>query len=141
MIAQRRAGALPLPAQIWLRPANVHDLPALRDQLDELDQLPTGINLFADKAYADQRLANQLAERHIKLLTPLKKPKKQELSAGQKQFNRTVSTYRQPIEGFFKWLIDKTDFQRAGQVRSTDGLLLYCIGKLTFALLSLNFYY
>ncbi len=48
---------------------------------------------------------------------------------------------RQPVENFFKWLIDKTDIQRASQVRSTDGLITHCLGKLTFALFLLNFYY
>ncbi len=37
--------------------------------------------------------------------------------------------------------IDKTDIQRASQVRSTEGLIIHCLGKLTFALLLLNFYY
>jgi hypothetical protein len=52
-----------------------------------------------------------------------------------------VFRIRQPIESFFKWLIDKTDIQRAGTVGSTDGLLVHCLGKLSFALLLLNFYY
>jgi IS5 family transposase len=105
------------------------------------DELPAGINLFADKAYADANFRAELESREIKLLTPLKKPRKEELSARQKQFNKTVSSFRQPIESFFKWLIDKTDIQRASQVRSTDGLLIHCLGKLTFALFLLNFYY
>jgi len=51
-----------------------------------------------------------------------------------------LSKIRQPIESFFKWLIDKTDIQRAGRVRSTEGLMIHCWGKLTFAayLLVLN---
>jgi hypothetical protein len=59
----------------------------------------------------------------------------------EKGFNKTVSSFRQPIESLFKWLIDKTDIQRASQVRSTEGLIIHCLGKLTFALLLLNFYY
>jgi len=72
---------------------------------------------------------------------PIKKPPKAELSAEQKRYNKTVSKIRQPIESFFKWLIDKTAIQRASQVRSTEGLIIHCLGKMTFALFLLNFYY
>jgi hypothetical protein len=138
LIGNRRAGALPAPARIWLREGNIHDLTALKEIVDEL---PAGINLFADKAYADADLKTALEAREIKLLTPLKKPKKDGLPVAQKLFNKSVSSFRQPIESFFKWLIDKTDIQRASQVRSTDGLIIHCLGKLTFALFLLNFYY
>jgi hypothetical protein len=138
LIGNRRAGALPHPARIWLKEGNVHDLTALREIKDDL---PSSINLFADKAYSDKQFKQELESREIKLLTPIKKPKKEQLSAAQKHFSKTISSFRQPIESFFKWLIDKTDIQRASQVRSTDGLLIHCLGKLTFALFLLNFYY
>jgi hypothetical protein len=138
LFANRQPGCLPMPARIWLKEGNVHDLAALREVQDEL---PVSINLFADKAYADKEFKLELETRAIKLLTPLKKPKKENLSAEQRLFNKTVSSFRQPVESFFKWLIDKTDIQRASHVRSSDGLLIHCLGKLTFALLLLNFYY
>lgn len=138
LIGNRQAGALPTPSQIWLREGNIHDLTALREVAD---QLPADINLFADKAYADADFKRRLRCREIKLLTPLKKSKKENFSDEQKLFNKTISSFRQPIESFFKWLIDKTDIQRASQVRSTDGLIIHCLGKLTFALFLLNFYY
>lgn len=137
-IGNRRAGALPVPARIWMREGNVHDLAVLREIADEL---PSGINLFGDKAYADAAFSAELRVRGIRLLTPIKKPKKGILTRTQKLFNKTVSSFRQPVESFFKWLIDKTDIQRASQVRSTDGLIIHCLGKLTFALFLLNFYY
>ena len=137
-INNRKAGALPMPSRIWLKEGNVHDLTALREIADEL---PSGINLFGDKAYADAQLKAELKTREIRLLTPLKKSKKKALTKWQKRFNKTISSFRQPIESFFKWLIDKTDIQRASQVRSTDGLIIHCLGKLTFALFLLNFYY
>jgi hypothetical protein len=138
LIANRQPGSLPLPAKVWLKEGNVHDLTALREIKDEL---PNGINLFGDKAYADKDFKEQLKQQQIQLLTPLKKPRKQPLTVAEKKLNKTISTFRQPIESFFKWLIDKTDIQRASKVRSTEGLLIHCIGKLTFALLLLNFYY
>jgi IS5 family transposase len=138
LIAEKKTAALPLPTKIWLKEGNVHDLTAAREISDEL---PSGINLFGDKAYADEQFKAELKERRIQLFTPIKKPKKEKLSNYQKQYNRTVSSFRQPIESFFKWLIDKTDIQRASSVRSTEGLIIHCLGKLTFALLLLNFYY
>lgn len=138
LIGNRQPGVLPLPSQVWIKESNVHDLVALKQIKDEL---PEQINLFGDKAYADKSFKAELKERNIELLTPLKKPKNKDLSGAEKHFNKTVSKIRQPIEGFFKWLIDKTDIQRASQVRSADGLIIHCLGKLTFALLLLNFYY
>jgi hypothetical protein len=138
LLAKRQPGCLPIPAKVWLKEGNVHDLVALREIGEEL---PGAINLFADKVYADTSFKLELETRTIKLLTPFKKPKKESLTAQKKLFNKTVSSFRQPIESFFKWLIDKTDIQRASQVRSTDGLLIHCLGKLTFALFLLNFYY
>jgi len=138
LIAERRTDALPLPTKMWLKEGNVHDLTALREIKDEL---PNRINLFGDKAYMDESFKLELKEQEIKLLTPIKKPKKAKLTDEQKRFNQTVSSFRQPIESFFKWLIDKTDIQRASSVRSIEGLIIHCLGKLTFALLLLNFYY
>ena len=138
LIAKRQTAWLPLPTQVWLKEANIHDLVALKEISDEL---PKDINLFGDKAYLDETFKANLKEQRIQLLTPIKKPKKETLTDEQKRFNKTVSKIRQPIESFFKWLIDKTDIQRASQVRSTEGLIIHCLGKLTFALLLLNFYY
>lgn len=138
LIANKQTASLPLPTKMWLTEGNVHDLVALKQISDEL---PGQINLFGDKAYADESFKANLKERQIQLLTPIKKPKKENLSMGQKRFNKTISSFRQPIESFFKWLIDKTDIQRASQIRSTEGLIIHCLGKLTFALLLLNFYH
>lgn len=138
LIVNKQAASLPLPTQVWLKEGNIHDLVALKEISDEL---PTGINLFGDKAYADESFKAELKEQQIQLFTPIKKPKKENLTMEQKRYNKTVSSYRQPIESFFKWLIDKTDIQRASQIRSTEGLIIHCLGKLTFALFLLNFYY
>lgn len=137
LIARRRVGKLPFPTQLWMERANTHDLTALKQRQSNL---PEQITLFGDKAYADRRFKSFLKEREIQLLTPIRKPKNKELSKLEKHYNKMVSTIRQPIESFFKWLIDKTDIQRASQVRSTDGLLVHCLGKVSFALLLLNFY-
>lgn len=137
LIARRQAGKLPKPTQLRLREGNVHDLTALKEQLS---WLPSDMTLFADKAYVSRDFKDHLREhKQINLITPIKKPKKKHLSKDEKSYNKTVSSIRQPIESFFKWLIDKTDIQRASAVRSADALLVHCIGKLTFALLLLTF--
>jgi hypothetical protein len=119
LIANKKTESLPLPTKMWLKEGNVHDLTALREITDEL---PNGINIFGDKAYADESVKAELKEQQIQLFTPIKKPKKEKLTDEQKRFNKTVSSFRQPIESYFKWLIDKTDIQRASSVRSTERL-------------------
>jgi hypothetical protein len=134
-IAQRRSGKIPLPNQIWLREGSCHDLRSVREQLISLPNS----SLIGDKAFLDPLLQAMLLEQQTKLYAPVKKPKGKELSATEKYYNRLVSRLRQPIESFFNWLIDKTDIQRAGTVRCTEGLMLHCWGKLTFAFFLLVF--
>jgi hypothetical protein len=134
-IAQRRIGTIPLPAQIWLREGSVHDVQSVREQ--EI-YLPNS-TLIGDKAFSDSTFQQWLKEQQTTLSAVRKKPKGKELSETEKYYNRMVSRLRQPIESFFNWLIDKTDIQRAGTVRSTEGLMVHCFGKLTFAMFLLVF--
>ncbi len=134
-IAQRRDGTLPVPAKIWLREGSCHDLRSVSEQAIDLPNS----SLIGDKAFLDARFAAALNQQQTTLYAVRKKPKGKELSATAKYYNRLVSRLRQPIESFFKWLIDKTDIQRAGRVRSTEGLMIHCLGKLTFAFYLLAF--
>ncbi len=136
-IAQRRSGQLPLPDQLWLRAASVHDLSSVREQAIPL---PTS-TLFGDKAFRDQQFAQLLQAQTTRLYTPHKKPKGAELSATEKSFNRMVNRLRQPIESLFNWLNEKTQIQNASKVRSTESLLVHCWAKLAFAMYSLVFNY
>lgn len=135
VIGQRRSGQLPCPQQIWMREASCHDVRGVKEQAPEL---PT-TTLIGDSAYADQTFEEQLAAQGTALRTPKKKPKGQELSPGEKIYNRCVSRLRQPIEGLFNWFIKKTGLQDAGTVRSDDALKIHCFGKLTVAYLILVF--
>ncbi len=136
LLATRRAGRLPVPSEIWFRAGNVHDLTAFKEQNISLPNSA----LFGDKAFCDAALKKQLKEQNTRLLVPLKKPKGKEQNETDKSYSRLVSRFRQPIESFFKWLNDKTQMQTASSVRSANGLLLHCFGKLSFALLLLVFY-
>ncbi len=64
---------------------------------------------------------------------------KQRNKAAEDLFSRAVSKVRQPIEGLFNWLIEKKDFQRAGKVRSTKGLMVHVSGKIAAAFINLIF--
>ena len=134
-VAQRRAGQLPCPQQIWLREGSCHDVRGVKEQ--EIP-LPT-TTLIGDSAYADAEFRAQLAAQGTTLHTPRKKPKGKELTDLEKYHNRCVSRLRQPIEGLFNWFNDKTGLQDAGTVRSEDALLVHCFGKLAFAYFLLVF--
>jgi hypothetical protein len=134
-IAQRRCGRIPRPNQIWLREGSCHDLQSVREQ--EI-HLPNS-SLIGDRAFPDPTFQAMLNEQQTTLYAPRKKPKGKELSQTEKYYNRLVSKLRQPIESFFNWLINKTGIQRAGRVRSTEGLMLHCWGKLTVAFYLLVF--
>ena len=134
-IAMRRSGTLPLPDQIWVREGSVHDLTSVREQAV---YLPNS-SLIGDRAFPDPTFQAMLEQQQTTLFAPRKKPKGKELSQTEKYYNRLVSRLRQPIESFFNWLIAKTDIQRAGTVRSTEGLMIHCWGKLTAAFYLLVF--
>lgn len=136
LLAARRAGCLPVPFEVWFRAGNIHDLTAFKEH----DIRFPNSALFGDKAFCDTALRTQLKEQNIRLFVPLKKPKGKEQTESDKRYSRLVSKFRQPIESFFKWLNDKTQIQTASTVRSANGLLLHCFGKLSFALLLLVFY-
>ena len=136
ILAARRLSKLPLPERIFLSPASQHDLAALR----EFDPQLSGCGVFGDKAYADADMKASLQERGIHLVTPYKRKRKEEESAVPTLYNRFVSSIRQPIESLFGWLIQRTDLQKASRVRSTQGLLAHCYGKLAVACLLLTFY-
>ena len=135
-LAVRRMKTLPLPTAVFITPASTHDLIALK-QIDP--PVLTG-NLFADKAYADTALKLNLKLKGVTLLTPPKKKKGDLPQFYEPLWSKFVSRFKQPIESFFNWLNDKTDYQDASRVRSEKGLLVHCYGKFAFAMLLLCFY-
>jgi len=134
-VAQKRSGSMPLPAHIWLREGSCHDVESIRHQ----DIYLPNSSLIGDKAFLDPTFQQMLKAHQTTLYAPKRKPKGKELTAPEKYYNQLVSRLRQPIESLFNWLIDKTDIQRAGTVRSTEGLMLHCFGKLTVAFYLLVF--
>ena len=138
----RRIDHLPFPEQLALTPASENDLNVYRDDWSSI----CNRKIYGDKIYYNVDYFNNLAAtQNTLMLTPVKGIKNQ--SVWDKQFNkaaddlfsRAVSSIRQPIEAFFHWLIEKTDFQRASKVRSTNGLLVHVFGKLAAAFIYLIF--
>lgn len=134
-IALRRPNQLPLPALLHLSRASEHDLQVLR-QLDP--DLGKGI-LFGDKAYADEETKRVLAARGTHLLTPYKRKRNEPEWAVPALWSRFASSFRQPLESLFGWLIQRTNIQNASLVRSSKGLFVHVYGKLAVACLLLTF--
>lgn len=135
-LAIRRIKQLPLPTSVFLSKASTHDLTAFKETSPPI----ATDNLFADKAYSDQELKLYLQAKGVTLLTPPKKKKGDLPQFYEPLWSKFVSRFKQPIESFFNWLNDKTDYQDASRVRSKNGLLVHCYGKLAFAMLLLCFY-
>ncbi len=136
LIAARRPHRLPLPERFALSRASQHDLAALRELNPQLGSYA----LFADKAYADAVTKADYARRGTHLVTPYKRRRNEPETCIPTLLNRFVSSIRQPLEGLFGWLIQKTNLQNASRVRSTNGLLAHCYGKVAVACLLLTLY-
>lgn len=99
----RRKNAIPIPETFQITAANVHDLPAMKEVFQALDNRL----IFADKAYVDSDLKEELAMKNVWILTPHKKVKgeaetvSQFLRAGRDLWSSAVSSVRQGIESFF----------------------------------------
>ena len=136
-IAMKRFEKLPSPSQIRLCEASHHDLTAAKEQHLRLPDT----TLIADLAYPEAEFENSLGRQNTLLYTGRKKPKGNDLTKFEKYHNRLIAKFRQPIESLFNWINEKTHIQKAGKVRSADGLLLHCWGKLAFAFFLLVFNY
>lgn len=137
LIARRRAGRLPLPAQVWLCSASHHDSKAFIGQQPELP----ATELFGDLAYPTPEINSHSKGQRARLVAPRKKPKGKQLPPDENYYNRLVRSPRQPIESLFNWIQEKTGIQRASKVRSTDALIIHCLGKLAVAFFLLVFNY
>jgi hypothetical protein len=138
----RRIDHLPFPEQLALTPASENDLNVYRDDWSRI----CNRTIYGDKIYYNVDYFNNLAAtQNTFMLTPVKGIKNQSIwdkqfnKAADDLFSKAVSSIRQPIEAFFHWLIEKTDFQRASKVRSANGLLVHVFGKLAAAFIYLIF--
>jgi hypothetical protein len=70
------------------------------------------LDIFTDKIYVDAGWQEALAERNVRIFTPVKLKKGQEfLDSADAYFFAAVSRVRQAIESFFNWINEKTHIQ------------------------------
>jgi hypothetical protein len=141
-LAFRRENQLPFPEQLLITAASENDLNVFRNAWSTIDNR----TFFGDKIYHDHDFFERLyITQNVVMMTPVKAIKgqseweKHQDRAANDLFSKAVSKVRQPIEGWFNWLIEKTDFQRASKVRSAKGLLVHVFGKLAAAFIYLIF--
>jgi hypothetical protein len=126
-LGQKRYQTLPKVAMMRVTAASENDLTVAKQWLSDVRNL----TIFADKAYADQPWAQELALRGVEIFTPIKKKKGQEFrDAADELFSSAVSRTRQAIESFFNWIQEKTRIQSASKVRSADGLVAFIFARL-----------
>ncbi|MEM9985836.1 MAG: transposase [Bacteroidota bacterium] len=132
-LAFRRPGKLPLPEFLKITPASEHDLTAMREIFPYLRDR----QLFLDKAYCDQKLAEDLQRMaRVTIHTPVKRKKGQaDIGADGRLLSTAISRVRQPIESFFNWLEVHTEIQYASRVRSTQGIQVHVFGRLAAAMI------
>ena len=89
------------------------------------------MEIFTDKTYIDSSWSKELAERNIKIVTPVKLVKGQQfLDFADKLFSEFVSRTRQPVESFFSWIQEKNNIHSASKVRSDNGLISFIFARL-----------
>jgi len=141
-LAFRRKKKLPFPEQLLITAASENDLNVFRNAWSNIENR----TFFGDKVYHDHDFFERLfTTQNAVMMTPIKAVKgqseweKQHDRAADDLFSKAVLKVRQPIEGWFNWLIEKTDFQRASKVRSANGLHVHVFGKLAAAFIFLVF--
>jgi len=138
LLAFHSPNKLPVPESFVITQASENDLNVFREYWAEIQNRI----FYGDKIYS---YANNLFHKYNSImLTPIKETKakstklKQIDKAAHDLFNKAVSKVRQPIESFFNWLIQKTNIQKASNVRSTKGLIVHVFGKIAAALFIFN---
>ena len=138
IVALKVEKRLPLIDFVSITPASENDLVALKPILPKL----ANKSIIADKAYADKPLNKQLMKsQNTYIYTPVKlvKGESQEQrlfkKAADDLFSTAISRIRQPIEGLFNWINQRTGIQNASKVRATNGLLVHIFGAIATALL------
>lgn len=127
VLGQTRHHILPNVRMALVTSASENDITVAKEWLSDVHNL----DLFADKAYASESWAKELAERGVTLFTPVKLKKGQTfLDSWDKLFSSAVSSVRQAIESFFSWIQSKTRIQSASRVRSSNGLISFIFARL-----------
>jgi len=123
---------LPHPTLSTLSSASAHDYEVFRN---ELPHRVRGSKCYLDSAYFDEGNKVFYEQEYGVTICAIEKRKRgqRELFADQKMLNTAFSRLRQPIEGYFNWIIELTGIQNASKTRATKGVLSHIYGKLAAA--------
>lgn len=138
LFADYAEGTLPIPRLLSITKAKTHDLTAAKDFFPEF----SNCKMIGDKAYRSAAEKEKLKNNCNEIHTPVKLSRsKKSLTEDEKVYSKIISAFRQPIEIFFNWLIEKTGIQIASKVRSYKGLMVHIFGRVAAALVlyELNF--
>ncbi|NBA78955.1 transposase [Emticicia sp. ODNR4P] len=137
MVARKVEKTIPLMDFVSITSASENDLTALRPILHKLK----GKAIFADKAYADIRLNEELLTQQdtyiytpVKLIKGQSQAERQFKKASDSLFSTAVSRVRQPVESLFNWINEKTQLQNASKIRAINALMVHIFGALATAL-------
>lgn len=138
VLARKQYQSLAKPEMLKITSATEADLRVLQDFAGKIIG-----NVFADKAYKDEKTEQEFKTQEVIICTPDKKKKNTEVYEVGKSglWSRFVSSIRQPIESLFNWINEKTQIQNGSKIRSSKGLVVHCYGKLAMAFFFLRFNY
>jgi hypothetical protein len=126
-LGQKQYQTLPHMCKLCITPASENDITVAKQWLVDL----ANMEIYADKMYANKIWHEELAERNVRMLTPVKLKKNQPfLDAADSLLSSIVSSIRQAIESFFNWLQQKTRIHDASKVRSDNGLISFVFARL-----------
>ncbi|TAE33266.1 MAG: IS982 family transposase [Candidatus Kapaibacterium sp.] len=127
---------LPRLTACELSKASEHDVHSLRRQIDMLHQC----DIYGDRAYFYHQTEDicQEQENVVWAVKPRTRGQKA-LPTDEVLRNTSISRMRQPIESWFNWLQEKTHMEQASKVRSTKGLIVHTLGRLSAAVIALIF--
>jgi hypothetical protein len=136
LLSEYQNTTLPVPKILKVTAANVHDFTAMKEHFYEIKNS----KILGDKAYCDKATKENLLKDGIELHTPIKFSKNKKIhSEDEKLYSKIVSSFRQSIEIYFGWLIEKSDIQNASKVRSTKGLFVHVFGRFSACLFQYKF--
>lgn len=120
---------LPHPALSTISSASAHDYNVFKN---ELLHLARNSKCYLDSAYYDLKNKDFIFDKYNVTICAIAKRKRGQkvLPADLNYHNTAISRLRQPIEGFFNWLIQKTGIQNASKTRATKGVLSHVYGKI-----------
>ena len=110
-----------IPINMKLFGSNIHDVTALRNQIDNLKIKIVGSRLIGDKGYGSRRLKNELNEKGIELIHPYRRNQREENTEEEKELLKG----RNLVENVFSWIQNRRRIRMRHEVKSIYYIELY----------------